>query len=320
MLFLSTVTIVGPDLTVTKSDSVVSTTPGSALTYTIDVTNKAGPFADTATDVVVTDKLPEGVSFVSSPDASFVGFNPTTRELTWTIASLAPGAVANLSVNASVDDPAPAGVEVIGNTVTVSSDDIDPTPGDNTATDETSLDAAPDLSITKTDNRDSINPGDRLTYTIVVSNNGNQDTTGVEVVDTFDPGLFAPLTASQPAGVDGLTVDGDNGIITWQIDQLGAGPSITLTVNTTLSGALPSGAAVLNNTVRVSDDGRSGPDSNPGDETAIDSNAVPGATPDYVITKTNDTELLQPGETTTYTITVSNVGSQDGTGVSVVDN
>lgn len=316
---METLTIVGPDLVVTKDDGAAAATPGDALTYTIRVDNKTGPFEDDATNVSVVDTLPLGVSFVSSPDGSFVGFDPLTRELRWLLPLLTPGTGATLTVNAMVDDPAPAATEVLTNTVNVSSDDIDPTPGDNTATDMTTLNAAPDLSVTKTNNRDAISPGDTSVYTIVVSNNGNQASSGVVVTDTFTPGLYAAVSASQPAGVTAVAVDTAGGTVTWQIAELGAGEAIALTVNATLATALPAGVEDVTNTVGVGDDGRSGPDANPGDEVATDTDQVPDAAPDYSITKTNDADGLTPGDTTTYRIEVRNVGTQEGTGIVVVD-
>ena len=51
------------DLTVSKSDEVDPVTEGDDVTYTVSVTNN-GP--DTASNVVLTDNLPGGVSFISA--------------------------------------------------------------------------------------------------------------------------------------------------------------------------------------------------------------------------------------------------------------
>src|SRR5438874_277825 len=57
------------DLSITKTDSPDPVAAGAALTYSLAVAN-AGP--DTATNVVATDNLPKGVTFVSatSPQGS----------------------------------------------------------------------------------------------------------------------------------------------------------------------------------------------------------------------------------------------------------
>src|SRR5215216_1125274 len=54
----------GPnDLSIVKTDAPDPVSTGGALTYSIQVTNR-GP--STATDVVVTDNLPRGVTYVSA--------------------------------------------------------------------------------------------------------------------------------------------------------------------------------------------------------------------------------------------------------------
>ncbi|MEQ8662533.1 MAG: DUF11 domain-containing protein, partial [Gammaproteobacteria bacterium] len=97
------------------------------------------------------------------------------------------------------------------------------------------------------------------------------------------------------------------------------GDSITLDVRARIGNPVAAGVETLDNTARVTDDGRSGTDGNPGDETATDSNRLRDAAPDYVITKSNATDSLLPGATTRWTLTVANVGNQGGTGVVVTD-
>ena len=64
---------------------------------------------------------------------------------------------------------------------------------------------------------------------------------------------------------------------------------------------------------------RPGPDEDPGDNSGGDT-APLDAAPDYTITKDDALATAQPGDTITYTITVDNVGNQDGTGVTVADS
>ena len=57
-----------------------------------------------------------------------------------------------------------------------------------------------DLAITKTDNRTSAIPGESLTYTVVVSNNGPSDVSGAEIVDTLPSAL---TNVTYTSSVDG---------------------------------------------------------------------------------------------------------------------
>jgi uncharacterized repeat protein (TIGR01451 family) len=111
------------DLAIVKRASPRSVFVGERVTWTVTVTNK-GP--DTATNVVIEDKLPDDVSFV---DGSLdVPSNVTCIGARCTIPSLAPAA----SVTGSFITTATAdGTKT--NTVTVDADQTDANPADNAA-------------------------------------------------------------------------------------------------------------------------------------------------------------------------------------------
>ncbi|MCP4986696.1 MAG: DUF11 domain-containing protein [Colwellia sp.] len=84
----------------------------------------------------------------------------------------------------------------------------------------------------------------------------------------------------------------------------------------------PVGAGVeqIFNTVSVADDGTSGTDLNPADNTASDQTPLDlggGTGPDLVILKDDGGITVDPGDTITYAISVENVGNQHATGVVV---
>ena len=81
------------DIGVTKVADQAEVREGEKVVFTISVTNH-GP--DRAEKIVVTDRLPPGLEFVSAD----LGYNPSTGE--WTIPSLAPGALARLTITAVV--------------------------------------------------------------------------------------------------------------------------------------------------------------------------------------------------------------------------
>jgi uncharacterized repeat protein (TIGR01451 family) len=111
-------TATGADLAIQKSIDDATPDNGQTITYAITVTNN-GP-AD-ASDVVVTDILPAGVSYVSD--------NSTTTETTyatstghWTIGTLANGITKELHIVAQVTAE---GGQSVSNTATASSDNAD---------------------------------------------------------------------------------------------------------------------------------------------------------------------------------------------------
>lgn len=112
------------DLGITKNVDEPLPNIGGAITYGLSVIN-SGP--DDATGVVVTDILPEGVTFVSADPAA--EYNSASG--VWTIGDLANGAVALLDIyvtaNLDAGDTSPI------NTATVTSDTEDPNWDNNTA-------------------------------------------------------------------------------------------------------------------------------------------------------------------------------------------
>jgi len=107
------------DLSITKTGIV----NGDQIVYTITVTNN-GP-AD-ATNVVVTDPLPAEVTYVSD-DCGGANVPPWT----WNVGGLLNGANATCNVTVDVD---PLFEGTISNTASVTADQTDPTPGNESST------------------------------------------------------------------------------------------------------------------------------------------------------------------------------------------
>src|SRR4029077_13982178 len=129
------------DVSVTKSDGVPSVIPGQTTTYTIVVSN-SGP--STATNVVVSDPLPAGVtSFSWSGNGNTNVLGPIND----TIASLAPNTSVTYTVIASIDASATADVVNTG-TVTAANDTNS---ANDSATDTDTLTPQNDVSVTKSD-------------------------------------------------------------------------------------------------------------------------------------------------------------------------
>ncbi|HEV7764079.1 MAG TPA: DUF11 domain-containing protein [Thermoanaerobaculia bacterium] len=115
----------GADLTITKTGPP-SVPTGGQINYTITVDN-GGP--DSATNVVATDILPAGVTFVSATPSQ--GSCSGTTTVTCTLGTIANGASATIVLTVNVT--APEGSSIV-NTATVDSDETDPTPTDATDT------------------------------------------------------------------------------------------------------------------------------------------------------------------------------------------
>jgi uncharacterized repeat protein (TIGR01451 family) len=287
-----------PLLTLTKDDGLTTVKAGAQLTYTLTVSNIGT--AD-ATGVTVTDPLPANTTFVDAPGGTLAN-----GIVTWSIGTLAAGASQPLTLIVDVAPSLPAGLDTIVNTA-MASDNQNP---DVTATDTDTVNAAPDLSVTKTDGQTVVTPGQTLTYTLTISNVGKQDATGVAVNDLL-PANTTFVSASDTWSESG-------GVVTWPTFSLAAGASVTRTVTVTVNSPVPAGVDTITNTASVHDDGSNGPDPTPANNTATDIDAVDAA-PDLAVTKTDGWLVVVPGQTVTYTLTVSNLGTQGATGVSLDD-
>src|SRR5690606_13769512 len=96
---------------------------GQQVTFTLTVSNNG---ETTATNVLVIDLLPAGVTFVSADPAP--DFDDQTGE--WSIASIAPGESAQLDITATVN-PGTAGTIITNVAVIDSQDGDDPNPDNN---------------------------------------------------------------------------------------------------------------------------------------------------------------------------------------------
>jgi len=308
----TTTVIAQADLSITKTDGATTEVPGTSVTYTIVATN-SGPsdangvsvvdtFPGTLTGVTYNSVAAGGATGNTAAGAGNIGDTlnmPAGSSVTYTVnATIASSATGNLTNTATVT--APVGV-------------TDPNLANNSATDTDTLTPQADLSITKTDGAASEVPGTSVTYTIVATNNGPSDANGVSVADTF-PGILTGVTFNSVAagGATGNTAAGAGNIN----DSLNmpAGSSVTYTVTATISA---SATGNLVNTATVTAPGGV-TDPTPGNNSATDTDTLtPQA--DLSITKTDGAANEVPGTPVTYTITVTNNGPSDASGVSVGD-
>ncbi len=157
------------------------------------------------------------------------------------------------------------------------------------------------LEITKTVDRQNVQPGETATFTIKVNNIGGSSATGIKLEDVL------------PAGLSGENLNSSF--------DLKAGESKSFTVPTLVtassSGTIINTARTLWNGERLSAD-------------AALNVLVPVIVPVVVVepspepaklelTKTVDRQNVQPGETVNFTITVTNTGGSSASGVNLID-
>ncbi|MFE2379140.1 hypothetical protein [Streptomyces sp. NPDC059398] len=120
------------DLAVTKAADATTVTVGQTVTYRIAVHN-TGP--NGATGVTVTDRLPDGLAFLSA-DGTTGSYDPATGR--WAVGDLADGATATLVLRGRATRTG-----LIGNTATAAANEKDPDPTNNTGTVSVCVEPAP---------------------------------------------------------------------------------------------------------------------------------------------------------------------------------
>ena len=258
-----------PEIIPGKSVDVENPNFGDTVTYTVTVTNNG--IVD-AKNVVVVDHLDKGLKYVGSSNNGV--YDAATHTVTW-IVDIDAGSFIDLTVTAVADE-----YGVLTNIVSV---------GDKSASADVTV---PEITPDKTVNITNPNFGDKVEYTITVSNNGVGDAKQVVVVDTLNEGLTF-VSAS------------DNGVwdpvkrtVTWTVD-LAKGEFKVFNVIATVSAY-----GNILNTVVVGDK----------------SSSVNIAVPEIIPGKSVDVENPNFGDTVTYTVTVTNNGIVDAKNVVVVDH
>ncbi|MCO6457238.1 MAG: carboxypeptidase regulatory-like domain-containing protein, partial [Pirellulaceae bacterium] len=306
--------IAAPDMAVTKDDGGATAMAGGNVTYTINYSNVG---TQGATGVVLTETIPPNTTVTA---ASLMAGWTLLSGSTYTYSI--PGEVAadgmgSVPITLTVANPVPAEFELMLNTVSITDDGTngpDPNLANNQDTDDTPIDAAPDLVITKDDGGAVTLPGGIVAYTITYTNVGTQHATGVNIEDIVPDDTTFNLANSTP----GWDLDGNE--LNFFIGDLPVGASGSIVVAFDVSIAITPGVDIITNTATIVDDGLSGPDENPADNTDTDTTPT-SATPqaDLAIDKDDFDLEVTPGDTGAYTITVTNLGPDPVAGATVTD-
>jgi uncharacterized repeat protein (TIGR01451 family) len=293
------------DLSISISNGSASAIPGTTTIYTILVTNK-GPAL--LSSVKISDQFPSSLTNITwlcmaSPGSLCQTGNGTGNVNA--LANLVAGGTATLTVNASIQ---PSATGLLSNTAKVDPPAglTDSIPADNQATDTDSLTPKIALSLSKTDNQTSVNPGQATTYTIIVFNNGPSAVNGVTIADTF-PNQLTGITWSCNAtpGSSCAASGSQSGNINTQANL---NPSGTVTINVNAMVKI-SATGILSNTASITspiDPGTNNKSATDTSNIVVQANlAVLASAP---LTATVSTPI-------TYTVSITNTGPNIATGL-----
>ena len=281
------------DLEVIKFVSNKNPRFGDIITWTVTVTNN-GP--NTAVDAYVIDKLPKGLTYQS--DDSNGKYDPDTGY--WVIGNLTNGAKAVLNIKTLVNITN----ATITNVAVVNSTTPDNNTENNKANNTTDVDPEADLEIIKLVSNKNPKFGDKITWTIVVTNKGPDTALEVYVKDKLPAGLV--LTGYSKT--NGIFDEND---MTWYIKSLAKGESQTLTLTTLVNVTNKTLVNIVNVTNDVYDPNKTNNEAN--NTTDVDPRA------DLVVVKEVSKQIVKTGEVITWTVTVTNKGPDTAVNTRVTD-
>ncbi|MDX1998697.1 MAG: IPTL-CTERM sorting domain-containing protein, partial [Thermoanaerobaculia bacterium] len=310
---------VAPDLRLTKAFLPGSSNPvpGGLLVWELRYSNQGN---QDAAGVVLLESAPNLTTFeapASSPDWQCAG---SDCQLALGIVAAGANGVRRFAVRITSD--LPPGAEQIENCADLSTSASRGT--SPPACSSVAVNAGPDLRITKTDGGVTTTAGRVVVYSIAYSNAGNQGAAGVVLTETvpthasFEPAESTPgwLCRGGPSGTS----------CTFSIGSLPAGDSGLVAFAVRVASPFPSGVREIRNQVGIEDDGTSGPDPTPADNTATDTTPVtpagPGPQPALSALKTDSLNLdldddgaVDAGDTVVYLVTLRNTGNAAANGV-----
>ena len=287
------------DLAITKVVDNANPLFDSIITYTITVVNN-GP--DASTDVVVKDIWPaNGLKFITSTGT----YNPATG--IWNVGELGSNEIATLTITAKT-----TAVGKFENKVSVNGTGYDSNLSNNNASVNITVPDCVILNITKVatggivseePNKEVI-AGEKITYTVIVSNYGPSVATNVYLTDLFN----ADELLNMEYYSNGNWVKYNNGIALGDID---VNEAVMILFRATVN---HSTRGLINNTVKITTDIKDARGNFEANETvkAIDNSTL-------VINKTSNVDAINPGDLFNYTIVITAGGSSDSLGVILTD-
>ncbi len=304
-----TIEVLSADLGLSKTVSNNNPREEETIIYTIVLSNIG---SHTAHNVVVSDTLPSALNLAQAGATEGSYSSPT-----WSVGSLDKNEVQTLTLTATVKSGT-AG-QTITNTAEISaSDATDPMTANNTDTANLTVQEADlDLAkfITGPDDGSQLlklstaDTGQRITYTLIITNNGSDTLPAGSVVSDTLP---SSLTILAPGSVSGTIANVGN-LVTWTLPQLVLNEVTTATITATVK----AGSASQTISNRASINSATQGDTITANNSSTATLTVNGA--DLHIGKSVMPLLPLEGDTITYTIVVTNIAGDTSPNIVISD-
>ncbi|MFD6066624.1 DUF7927 domain-containing protein [Amycolatopsis lurida] len=310
---------IAPDLTkrlvVTKKADKTDAKPGDKVTYTVTVANEG---TAAATGTVVTDDLSGVVDDAAYNDDAMAlsegaeltkpRYDAGGKQLTWT-GDLGAGATVTITYSVTIASP-PGGDKKLDNVVTV--------PDSNCAEGGTdpacaAKVAVATLKITKSSTPKKPMPGQKVTYTVVLTNDGTADWTDATAVDDLSDVVDDATYNKDATATSGAVEYTETARTLRWTGAVAKGGTVTITYSVTVANP-PGGNKRLTNVV-VGPDGSTCPEGSTDPACGTDE-PISG----LVITKSAAPDSAKPGDVVTYTLTARTLDGSAATGVTLTDD
>lgn len=307
-----------PDLYLQKSAPASAYQPGDTIIYTLAYGNRGGRPAQNA---VLTELIPAHTTF--TPDESDPAWNCPFNHLdlqqsscTLALGTIGAGENGTVHFVVQVNTPLESGVTEVKNTAQISHDESqggEPTPADNQSVVVKPVVAAPNLTLTKSDEGVTATAGQTVIYDLAYANVGDQAAMQVVLTETVPTHSTFDATESDP---NWLCPNGGGAgqRCTLTLGTVGGGEQATISFAVNVDNALPAVLTPLFNQAKIGDDGSNGSDPTPADNVATESTPLKAA-PDLRIEIDDQGSQSTPGAQITYRLTYTNTGTQAAQGV-----
>lgn len=174
------------------------------------------------------------------------------------------------------------------------------------------------ISLTKSSNVDTFAAGEIITYTVNITNNSSQFFTGVRIIDNLGSGNLSYVIGSARLTVGSLTypvTPVSTNPLTFTLQQLNVGASMTLTYNCQVIFNLPSSVQTITNTVQGIGY------TSTGTVTGFASNTIEKKTNgEFSIIKESSQTSVLPNQIFSYYITLLNNTDTSAVATDITDN
>ncbi|MFQ5575375.1 MAG: VWA domain-containing protein [Anaerolineae bacterium] len=285
-----TATLQAPVLNLTLAAAPRPVQAGGTLTYTLTAVNVGDAVAG---GVTLTDTLDSDVNLLDADGGQVAG-----RTITWDAGAIGVGQTVTRTVLVTASH-VPSGTK-LNNRASIAAAQGTADSAKTRVKVINPIFLAPILELSKLASKDPVFVGDTLVYTIILTNSGSAQATGVAVTDILDSRVA--FVSADGGGVHNA------GQVTWSNDVLAAGQTVLKTIVVTVRPVAD--GTVLNNTAWVTSA------QGTGDSDAI---ATTLLAPNLQLTKTAAPNPVQAGGTLTYTLLITNRGTAAASGVVITD-